>query len=150
MSELSAAPECVERALTDLENPLVTLASAGVLAGVGLTFRDGEERCGAEIFLDQDDVGEGEEADFSALRVLVSPEAEMALAIICQDSGLARKLVDRLLPRLSAETLDVAQIRWQTEVPEADVRTADAPEDERDEGDEEAWDEYDDEFESGR
>src|SRR5215212_554529 len=71
MSELSAATARLERAFTDLEKPLVTLASAGVLLGVGLTFRDGEEICGAEVVLEHDGVGEGEEADFSALRLLV-------------------------------------------------------------------------------
>ncbi len=139
MSELSSAPARLEMALTDLEKPLVTLASAGVLLGVGLTFRDGEESCGAAIFLDHDDVGEADEADFSALRLLVGPDATASLEIICQDNALGRKLVDHLLPRLAAETLAVTQIRWQAEAPEVDLLAEDALEEVKEE-----TDEYDD------
>jgi hypothetical protein len=145
MSELSTAT-LLETALTDLEKPLVTLASAGVLLGVGLVLREGEEVCGASILLDHDDVGEAEVADFSALRLLVSPEAEVALELICQDSALGRMLVETaLLPVVSADTLACAGVRWQgsesaTEVMEEEILT---------EGEEEeAFDGDDDESEN--
>jgi hypothetical protein len=127
MSELSAAPARLETALTDLEKPLVTLASAGVLLGVGLVLREGEAVCGAEVFLEHDGVGEVEEADFSALRLLVGPEATASLEIICQESALARMLVETaLLPVLSAETLACSHVRWQGEdEPEVDPLAAD-------------------------
>ena len=140
LPDVAAAPAGLETALTDLEKPLVTLASAGVLLGVGLTFRDGEESCGAEVFLEQDGVGEIEEVDFSALRLLVGPEATASLEIICQDNALGRTLVERLLPQLAADTLAVAQIRWQGEGEEPDLPADPVLEDDE----KEAFDEYDD------
>ena len=64
----------------------------------------------------------------------------MALEIICQDNALGRKLVERLLPQLAADTLAVAQIRWQGEGEEPDLPAAPVLEDDE----EEAFDEYDD------
>jgi hypothetical protein len=145
MLDLAAATARLETALTDLEKPLGTLASAGVLLGVGLTFRDGEAVCGAEVFLEHDGVGEVEEADFSALRLLVGPEATASLEIICEGCPLARMLVETaLLPVLSAETLACSHVRWQGREAEEDVPAGDSGEDRNDmEG---GFDESDDDF----
>jgi hypothetical protein len=151
MLDLAAATARLETALTDLEKPLVTLASAGVLLGVGLVLREGEEVCGAEVFLEQDGVGEGEEADFSALRLLVGPEAQASLEIICADCALARMLVETaLLPALSADTLACSHVRWQGEdEPEVELLAADLLTEEA-EDEEGAFDGNDDEREDWR
>jgi hypothetical protein len=146
MLDLVAAPALLEGVLADLTTPIVTLASAGVLVGVGLTVREGEEACSAVILLEQDGVGDAEAADFSALRLLVGPEAAPSLEIICEDCALARKLVDHLLPSLAAETLAVAQIRWQAEAPEVDLLAEDILEEFK----EEETDEYDDDDQGWR
>ncbi len=147
MLDLAAAPALLEGALADLTTPLVTLASAGVLVGVGLTLREGEEICSAVILLEHDGVGDAEAVDFSALRLLVGHEAAPSLEIICEDCALARKLVDRLLPRLAADTLAVAQIRWQAESPEVDLQAEDML---TDDAEEEDIDGNDDESENWR
>lgn len=124
----------IEAALADVEQLCVTLATAGVLVGLGLMFREGEEVCGAVILLDQDGVGDAEQVDFSALRLLVGTEATPSLEIICQDCALSRKLVDRLLPSLAAETLAVAQIRWHAETSEDDLLAEDNVEEDEEKG----------------
>jgi hypothetical protein len=125
MLDLAAAPALLEGALAELEKPLTRLAAAGVLAGLGLTLVEGEERCGVSVVLEQDSVGEYEEADFSALRLLVGPEPEPVVEILVTDEPMSRLLVERvLLPALSPEALACCAVRYQA-VETAEESTAD-------------------------
>lgn len=133
----------LEAALADLEKPLLLLATAGVLAGLSLALQEGEETVGVVVRFDPDAVGEYEETDLSALRLIASAEAEPALEVLVVESALSRTLVDRLLPQLSAETLACCQVRWQGHEPEADLL------DEAVEKEGDTLDEYDDDHQSG-
>jgi hypothetical protein len=65
-----------------------------------------------------DAVGEAEEVDVSALRLLASPEAEPVVEILVTDEPMSRVLVERvLLPALSPDALACCAVRYQAAEP---------------------------------
>ena len=66
----------IEAALENIRKSLVTLAAAGVLAGVTFQLRDEAGACGVTVAFDLSDVGEFEAVDLSRLRLLASPQGQ--------------------------------------------------------------------------
>jgi hypothetical protein len=132
----------IEAALVNMGKPLVALAAAGVLAGVTFLLRDGTGTIDVSVVFDAFDIGEVEAVDLSRLKLVASPQGQGSLEIVCADSPLARQLVEgHLLPRLSEESLDCCQVRWQGSEAEPDILVEDVS------AEEEGSDEYDDDRE---
>jgi hypothetical protein len=116
--DLAATATPLEGTLAELEKPLTHLAAAGVLAGLGLTFVEGEERCGVSVLFAADAFGEVEEVDIAALRLLVGPEPEPVVEILVTDEPMSRVLVERVvLPALSPASLACCAVSYQADEP---------------------------------
>lgn len=106
--EFSGADE-LESALADMQQSLVLLAAAGVLADMTFSLHDSQGVCGATVTLDPYSVDDYEEADLSCLRLLVNSEACGSIELGYVDVALAQSIVGEDWLPLSSPSLQFRQ-----------------------------------------
>jgi hypothetical protein len=92
-----------------MREPLVSLASAGVLSTIGFYLHDPHGVCGGQALFDPYSVEDYEEADLSGLRLLANPEACGTIEIAYVDRELALSIVEEDWLPLASPSLECTQ-----------------------------------------